>query len=169
LEVKLGLSDQPEIFSDASVCWIREVNGAIAFYYNVVRAIELFAIIVAGDNFQDSVCSLPNHPARGVLASQKPVLGVECVAICFVGWTTKGFNAFRRAPGTHVVLLHVAEDDTLVNAVPDRPLGKSKVRSQTFNGYIAHDDAVKSIMPDVEKSFIHELQRLTPDCSHDLA
>src|SRR5262249_47098319 len=124
LEVKLLFPLDPET-RHASVRRVAEVDRPARVHDHVVRAVELLALVVAGDHLAASPAPIWIHArdgARRVLADDQAAVGVERDAVALVARLRHLARAALLLPAPARVAGHVAAEEVPARRVPDRPL-----------------------------------------------
>src|SRR5262245_25921307 len=108
----------------APVARIGEVDRAVRGAHDVVRAVQLPALVVRGDRRDAPVALGARDLARGVLAREEPAFSVPREAVRHVAGLAERADAVLRRPAAQVVPGHVAPEQVAFAAVPQRPLGE---------------------------------------------
>src|SRR5215467_2966498 len=111
----------------AAVRRIAEVDPAVGRADDVVRAVELLAVVVGGHRRNASVGLGAGDLARGVLAGEEPALPVPGEAVGLVAWLAKGGDAVRGRPSPEMIPWHVAPQEILARGMPEGSLGEEAI------------------------------------------
>src|SRR5262249_39327904 len=105
---------------------IGEVDATVRLADDVVRAVELLALIVSGERDDAAIRLGPRDLARGVLAGQQATLPIVGEAVRLVARLAERGDAVGRRPAPHVIGRHVAEEQELAARMPQGSLGEEK-------------------------------------------
>ena len=121
LEAEAPLARMPEA-REAPVPRVGEVDAAVRVHADVVRAVQLLALELLGDDLARSVRALLHERARDVLADEQVEVGVVRHPVALVREVPHlDDRAVRRVLAPHVTR-HVREEEVMLLRVPDRPL-----------------------------------------------
>ncbi len=110
----------------APVPGVGEEDRAARVDADVVRAVELLALELLGDDLARPVRALANQRARDVLADEQVQVGVVGHPVALVREVPDlDDRAVRRVLAPHVAG-HVREQEVVLRRMPDRPLGEGE-------------------------------------------
>src|SRR4051794_7643480 len=132
-EVLLALDAEPR---HPPVSGVGEVDRAVALDDDVVGAVELAPLVVAGQDLPPAARAVGIHPhdrARDVLAHDQAALVVERHAVALVGGLGHLAHARALVPAPARVARHVAEQQEPARGVPDRALREGEPGPQPLD------------------------------------
>src|SRR5262249_22047370 len=91
---------------------------------DVVRAIQLAALVVGGKHAYRAVKFGANDATGRVFAGQHAAVPVIGIAVRHVARLAEGGDTTSGRPAPHVVARHVGEGQVLLPRMPDRPFGE---------------------------------------------
>jgi hypothetical protein len=123
LVIELLCPLEPE-HGHASVGRIGEVDRPVRSHHDVVRAVQLLALPVRGENRALARGRFHDEGAGDVLANVEIPRAVIGHAVALIARIAHFEDAFACAPPAADVARHVAEVEALLFGVPDRPLAE---------------------------------------------
>src|SRR5204863_3928627 len=115
---------------------VAEVDEAVRARHDVVRAVQLLALVVRGDHLAVTIRPVRRHAderARRVLAHEQAALRVAHHAVALVAGPHDLLDAILRIPAAPRISRHVAEEQELALRVPDRPLREGEARPELLD------------------------------------
>ena len=106
------------------VPWIGEVDGTARVDADVVRAVELAALEVRGEDLAAAVAALADQRGGRVLAHDEVEVGIVGQAVALVRRPPDLAHAAPGIPAPADVARHVGEQEVVLQRVPDRPFGE---------------------------------------------
>src|SRR6266511_888731 len=135
LEAELAVALDAE-HRHAPVPRVAEVDRAVVRDDHVVRAVQLLALVVGGDDFPAAprAVRIDAHERAGrVLAHKQLTVGVEGHPVALVAGPHHLLDAVLLIPAPPDVAGHVAEEQEPSLLVPDRSLGEGEARRQLLD------------------------------------
>ena len=133
LEAQLPLALQAED-RHAAVPRVGEVDRAVGLHHHVIGAVQLLAVVVRGQHLALAGRRLAGQCAGHMLADIEIEVGIQRHAVALVVGVAHVARAVHRAPAPTCILRDIAEVETLLAGVPDRPLGKREARANLVDG-----------------------------------
>ena len=119
---------------------IGEVDGAVGAHAHVVRAVELLALEVRGQDLALSPRAQAHQARGGVLADDEVQLRVVGHAVALVGGAHHLAHASRLVPPPAHVARHVGEQQVVLGRVPDRSFGELEARADLPHRRVGVDE-----------------------------
>src|SRR4030095_2726345 len=107
---------------------IAEVDTAVGCADDVVRAIELLALVVCRDRRDAPVGLGAGHLARRVLAREQASLAVPREPIGLVARLPEGGDAVALGPAPEMIAGHITPEQIVLPRMPERTLREQEVR-----------------------------------------
>src|ERR1700730_877268 len=136
----------------ASVPRIAEVDRTVVRDDHVVRAVQLFAVVMGSEHLAAASSAVGIHAyerARDLHADEQATLGVVCHPVALVARVRDLGDAVRLAPTPPNVGGHVAEEQIAPLLVPERSLGEGEARRELLDLRLRVDELMELLRLDV--------------------
>src|SRR5262245_26699125 len=127
---------------------ITEIDSAVRRADDVVRAVELLALVVSGKRDAAAVGFCASDLARRVLAGQEAPLPIPGEAVRHAARLAIRGDAVAGRPAAKVIARHVAPEQVLLPWMPQRALGEEAARRDALEVNAGPDDLFEARVPD---------------------
>ena len=119
---------------------VGEPDGAVGAHADVVRAVELLALEVRGEDLAAAVRRKAHEARRRVLADDEVQVRVVGHAVALVRGAHDLAHPARLVPPPAHVAGHVGEQQVVLGGVPERPLGEDEARADLPDRCVGIDE-----------------------------
>src|SRR5262249_55604106 len=112
---------------------------------DIVGTVQVFALVVEGDDLPQPVRPDPDQGARHLLAYQQAAVGLVRHAVALVRRPRDQLHAPLLAPAPSLVAGDVAEYEVVARRVPGGPFGEDETRAEQPEVLVAVDELVQRV------------------------
>src|SRR5678816_3084152 len=137
----------------SSIGWIAEVDTAVGRADDVVRAIELLALVVRREG-RDAPAGLgAGHLARRVLAREQASLRIPREPVGLVARLPEGRDAVALGPAPEMIPGHITPQEVMLPGMPERTLREEAARGDPLELDAGTDHAGEARVADRDAHF----------------